>query len=242
MITKTPWFSLRAVPAALVLLALAVVSPLHAGTPLICFPYEIGQARSLPGDKNGPKGVNATYDRTRLVSETLALLTPEMPVIVRMETIRRAVVYAVKGEFFLKAYPEDDKKLVAGLLAGLQRRVERKVLPAQLQALLDRGIYSEEMRRYNVMPEQALGLFDLGFCSETLRQAGVDSSLDGYSILKQAVTLRGPDAEMEFALALASSWPKGDQFAFHLAKAKAGATKEKGSLLAQNLASHLSGS
>ena len=32
--------------------------------------------------------MSTAYDRTKLVSETLALLTPEMPVIVRMETIR----------------------------------------------------------------------------------------------------------------------------------------------------------
>lgn len=240
MITKMIVSMFRAAPAALVLLALSATASLHAGTPMICFPYEIGQAKSLPGDVNGPKGTSAKYDRTHLVNDTLALLTPEMPVIVRMETIRRAVVYAVHGEFFAKTYSKDDTKLVADLLAALQKRVERKIVPAQVQALLDRGVYSETMRQYGIVPAQALGLFDLGFYSETLRQAGVDSSLNGYAMLSQAVMLRGPDAEMEFALALASSWPKNAQFEAHLAKAKAGMSKN--AMLKENLTSHLSGS
>lgn len=209
----------RPIPTGLALLALVAAAPLQAGTPLICFPYEIGQAKSLPGDANGPKGVSTAYDRTKLVSETLALLTPEMPVIVRMETIRRAVVYAVKGEFFSKSYPVDDQRLITSLLAGLK----------------DRTLTKDPQAR-------ALANFDLGFLSETLRQAGVDSTLNGYKLLLLARELRGTDAEMEFALALASSWPKNDDFSAHVANARAGAAKDKGSLLAPNLASHLSGS
>jgi hypothetical protein len=215
MITKKLLSLFRAAPVALGLLA--ATATLHAGTPLICFPYEIGQAKSLPGDANGPKGTSAKYDRSHLVADTVALLKPEMPVIVRMETIRRAVVYATKGELFAKSYPAEDRKLVAALLAELQKRAET----------VDQNA-------------RALALFDLGFYSETLRQAGVDSTLNGYAILSQAVALRGSNPEMEFALALASSWPRNDQFAFHLAKARAGAAK--GTLLALNLESHLSGS
>lgn len=217
MITKMFSSLFRTAPAVLALLALSATAPLRAGTPMICFPYEIGQAKSLPGGDDGPKGTSATYNRTHLVTDTLALLTPEMSVIVRMETIRRAVVYATKGELFAKSYPTDDKKLVADLLAGLRARTDAK----------SKG-------------DRSLALFDLGFLSETLRQAGVDSALDGYSILAKAAELRGPDAGMEFALALASSWPRNPQFEAHLAKAKAGSAKDK--LLADNVASHLTGS
>jgi hypothetical protein len=217
MITKMFSSLFRALPAALALLALAATPALHAGTPLICFPYEIGQAKSLPGGTDGPKGTSGKYDRTHLVAETIALLTPEMPVIVRMETIRRAVVYATKGEFFATSYAGDDQKLVTGLLTGLKARVDAA----------DKGA-------------RAIALFDLGFYSETLRQAGVDSTLNGYLILSQAAALRGPDAEMEFALALASSWPKNAAFAAHLAKARAGMAKN--AMLKENVSSHLSGS
>jgi hypothetical protein len=217
MITKMFRSLFRAAPSALALLVLAATPALHAGTPMICFPYEIGQAKSLPGGTDGPKGTSTKYDRKNLVSDTLALLTPEMPVIVRMETIRRAVVYATKGEFFAKSYQGDDQKLVTGLLNALKARAEGANQGAR-----------------------ALTLFDLGFYSETLRQAGVDSSLNGYSILAQAAAARGHDAEMEFALALASSWPKNAQFEAHLAKARAGMAKN--AMLKDNVSSHLSGS
>ena len=74
--------------------ALAATTSLRAGTPLICHPYTIGAAKSLPGSDGDWKGVNPSYDRTHLVRDTLALLTPETPVIVRMETLRRAAIYA----------------------------------------------------------------------------------------------------------------------------------------------------
>ena len=83
-------------------------------------------------------------------------------------------------------------------------------------------------------------MFDVGFFTETLRHTGVDKSLNGYDVLVKALELRGPDPEMEFALALASSWPKQKQHQEHLARARAGA--KPGSLLASNLASHFSGS
>lgn len=90
---------------------LAVVFPAVAlaGPPLICWPFQIGDAKSLPwGDANAtkpeydPSGydkLNATkndYPLTRLVSDTATLLTPQTPVIVRMETLRRAALYAMK--------------------------------------------------------------------------------------------------------------------------------------------------
>ena len=65
--------------------------------------------------------------------------------------------------------------------------------------------------------------------------------INGYDLLVQARALRGPDADMEFALALASSWPmQRSERDSHLAKARAGANP--GTLLAQNLATHFSGS
>src|SRR5207245_4019616 len=79
-----------------------------AGTPLICQAIAIGDAKSLPWTSNtaflnGKEG----YDIAHLADDTLALLAPTMPVIVRMETLRRATVYAqgnsaVGMELFLK--------------------------------------------------------------------------------------------------------------------------------------------
>jgi hypothetical protein len=200
---------------------LAMTLPVaHAGTPLICFPYAIGAAKSLPGSDGDWKGVNPNYDRTHLVRDTLALLTADTPIIVRMETLRRAAIYAtagMRGWSDKSGFNAEDRANTAALLEKLRER-----------------------RKSATGPAQALALFDEGFFIETLRHTGVDRSLSGYELMVQALAARGEDPDMEFALALATSWPKTKEHSQHLAKARSGA--RPGSLLASNLASHFSGS
>ena len=203
--------------ALAVLTAFALVAPnVHAGTPLICHPYAIGQAKSLPGGSDW-HGVSRNYDRTNLVRDTLALLTPDTPIIVRMETLRRAAIYATSEmrNWDKNAYTPEDRAVAGALFEKLQTRAKEATGPAR-----------------------ALALFDAGFFVETLRHARLDLGVSGYELLTQAIQSRGGDAEMEFALALASSWPKRKEHSDHLARARAGA--KEGSLLAANLASHFS--
>ena len=187
----------------------------HGGTPLICHPYAIGNAKSLPGGGADWKGVDPGYNRANLVRDTLGLLTRDMPVIVRMETLRRAAIYATAGMHgFGQGFSEEDRANANAILEKLQER-----------ATAAKG------------SDRALALFDEGFFVETLRHTGVKKDINGYELLAQARALRGPDADMEFALALASSWPmqRGERDS-HLAKARAGA--KPGTLLAQNLPTH----
>lgn len=193
-----------------------VLSPVHAGTPLICHPYAIGDAKSLPNSVGDWKGVNPTYDRASLVTDTLAILAPETPVIVRMETLRRAAIYAtagMRGWSTKGGFTDEDRANTKAITEALRARAEAK-------------------------GADALALFDYGFFVETLRHTRVDSAVDGYAILARALALRGNDPEMEFALALASSWPnrRDKEQALHLSRARAGA--KPGSLLAANLATH----
>lgn len=194
--------------------ALLATTAAFAGPPLICHPYEIGQAKSLPTGTDR-FGTSTSYDRTHLVADTLALLTPDVPVLVRMETIRRAAIYATGN---LRAwdgqkYTNVDKELATQLIAKLRERTTTE----------DRAA-------------KTIALFDLGFFCETVRQTGLDPSVDGYSLLLKARDLRGPDAEMEFALALATWGAKRPEHAGHLAKARESA--QPGTLLAANLATH----
>jgi hypothetical protein len=185
-----------------------------AGPPLICHPYEIGAAKSLPGGNDG-HGVSRSYDRKNLVAETLALLKPATPVIVRMETLRRAAIYAtssMRGWGAKEGYPPEDRAFAAALLEKLR-----------------------ESSQAASAPDRALALFDLGFYSETLKQTGIDPTLDGYALLVKAAELRPGDAEIEFALALASTGQRAQQ-SEHLAKARAAAAQNK--LLIANLDSH----
>jgi hypothetical protein len=219
MITKFVSTTLRRVAAPLAFLLLPLA--LSAGTPLICHPYNIGSAKSLLGSDGDWKGVNPGYDRTHLVRDTLALLTPETPVIVRMETLRRAVIYATAGMrdwSTNEGFSAEDRAATSAILEQLRLRSEKAA-----------------------GADRALALFDYGFYVETLRHTRVNEAIDGYALLVKARELRGPDADMEFALALAASWPnRRPERDDHLARARAGA--KPGSLLAANLASHFSGS
>jgi hypothetical protein len=206
----------RALLATAVLITTA--TPVLAGPPLICHPFDIGTAKSLPfGDTSeGWRGWQATlpsYDRAKLVDDTLALLAPSTPIIVRMETLRRASAYAV----------EDGARATA-LLRALQARAP-KGAPA------NRG--------------EALALFDAGYLVETYRQLGDRgvavkaeiSGIDGYAMVKTALAQQPDDPTMQFAAALMAETPARKSLqATHLQKARAGASAD--TLLARNLTTH----
>ncbi|HYK88308.1 MAG TPA: hypothetical protein VE398_06040 [Acidobacteriota bacterium] len=197
-------------------LVLAVSVPVAmAGPPLLCHIFNIGNAKSLPwsaGEKdwNTP---SADYDTRHLVEDTVAILTDSAPVIVRMETIRRATLYCGKDPTLGAALLGRFKTLATG---GEQKK--RDAL-----RLFDYGYLVETMKQGSITRE----LKDLA------RTAG---SLDGYSFIQEALQARGNDPEMEFAAALATLWPKNEHHQEHFRKAVAGAAGD--SLLAANLLNH----
>lgn len=85
----------RAVGIALLLLAAGVV---RAGPPAICWQIEIGDHKSLPWGGKDAFAKDKGYDVRRVVEDTLALLDGSMPVVVRMETLRRATVYLEESQ------------------------------------------------------------------------------------------------------------------------------------------------
>ena len=115
--------------------ALFVAKPALAGPPLLCFPFDIGTARSLPMGTGGWRAIDPSYDVTRLVDDTIALLTPETPVIVRMETLRRATVYA-----------SADAGVAEALLKALQARAAVPTADAPL-AVFDFGYLVETYKQ-----------------------------------------------------------------------------------------------
>jgi hypothetical protein len=196
----------------------AMRQPAQAGPPLICHPYEIGNAQSLPWSNPSEwRAVKGDYDLNRLVNDTLALLVPGTPVIVRMETLRRATVYAVWAARDREVgYQVKGQKIADELLARLMTRVQETAGKGKTDAL---------------------ALFDAGYLLAGYRQSGWQgnqhATVDAYAMVRKAAELAG-DATMEFAAALATR-DKAAQRA-HLQKAVAGAPE--GSLLARNLVSH----
>src|SRR5215510_11361873 len=81
-----------------VLIALCIAaSPAWAGPPLICHAFDIGNAKSLPWvSHNWNLAGNEGYDTSKLANDTVAILAADSSVLVHMETLRRATLYARK--------------------------------------------------------------------------------------------------------------------------------------------------
>src|ERR1700737_4131334 len=88
---------------------------IQAGPPLICHPYDIGNAQSLPWgqgrDAMGFDNPDPSYDTKQLTRDTLKILDAVAPVLVRMETLRRAALYG-----------SNDHASAAALLSALKQR------------------------------------------------------------------------------------------------------------------------
>ncbi len=179
-----------------------------AGPPLICWPLEIGDAKSLPWDSR--KGEKVDYNIERLVEDTLPLLSPDTPVLVRMETLRRATIYA-----------HQDARIASDLLARVKARAldaEAKGKP-DADACFDAGYLIECYR--HISPISRLKTWATG--------------PDGYGWVLKGIGLSGGNPEMEFGAALvAEGLKKRDPE--HLRKTLTGVADN--SLLARNLVRH----
>jgi hypothetical protein len=200
--------------AALLILANIAV----AGPPLICHTIEIGNAKSLPWSTHGWNlSGNENYDVKNLVPDTLAILNSGAPVLVRMETLRRATLYARQN-------PEAARQLLTTLVA---RAKETEASGhADAAALFDAGYLIECFKQW-------IGR-NLPHMTDNMRMdANPAANLDGYALVQRAIRLRGQDPEMEFAAALITLEGQQTDHAEHVAKAIAGAGSDP--LLAQNL-------
>lgn len=214
--------SARFVIALVAVLCFAAVA--QAGPPLICHTIEIGQAKSLPWTShNWNLSGGETYDTKNLVRDTLEILAPDTPVLVRMETLRRATLYARKDPVAAKE-----------LLTRLHARATSAESSGHSDALawFDVGYLAETYKQWigKNLPHMTDGMR-----MDSNPAAGVD----GYALVKKALTLRGAalhgdDPQMEFAAALITFSGPAAEHREHAQKAIAGAKTD--ALLAQNLA------
>jgi hypothetical protein len=169
-----------------VITALALVQSAFAGPPLVCHPFQIAGAKTLPwGDDSGHWDQPlANYNISHLVDETLALLSPGTPVIARMETIRRAVIYARQSPLIAKE-----------LVLKLGARAHGAETQSQSSALawFDYGYLIETMKQANWIHPAAAGISE---------RANAAMNLDGYPWVTKALAASLGNAEMEFAAAL----------------------------------------
>lgn len=207
--------------AAVLLLATAAL----AGPPLICHAFDIGKAKSLPWiSHTWNLSGSEDYDLKNLVPDTLAVLGSNAPVLVHMETLRRATLYARQD-------PHAARELLAKVVAR-SSEAENAGHPDAL-ADFDAGYLIETYRQW-------IGK-SLPHMTDSMRMdPNPASGRDGYALVKKAIALRGQDPEMEFAAALITLEGPQDAHREHVQKAIAGAKED--ALLAQNLQSRYMGS
>jgi hypothetical protein len=203
----------RAVLAVAVLVTLS--RAVEAGPPLICHPFETGAAPLLPWSTGtGWNTPDRSYDVQRLASDTLRLLTPEAPVLARMENLRRATIYASR-----------DRRVAAELLAAVLGRALGAAAEGGRDPLawFDAGYLIESYR-------QAEPVFHRDALSSVERaSAAGPGGLSGYRLVVKAMERAGSSPEMEYAASLM----EGPASAEHRRRATSGA--KAGSPLARNL-------
>jgi len=210
----------RILLASLALVGVAAAA--EAGPPLICHQFDAGNAKLLPWASTGAgwNSPDPSYDVATLTADTLRLLSPDAPVLARMENMRRATIYAGR-----------DERIAAELLAAVMARAQGDAGKGRDPlAWFDAGYLVESYRqashiyKWNMLEGRAKA--DWKLRSEP-------AGLDGYALVKKALQVGGSNPEIEFAASLMKDGAVSQE---HRRRALAGA--KAGSPLARNLASH----
>jgi len=207
--------------AGLAAALLIFVGVAQAGPPLICHAIEIGNALSLPWISHSWNlSGSENYDTKNLVRDTLEILRPDTPVLVRMETLRRATLYARKDPLAAKE-----------LLARLHARATAAESAGHPDALawFDAGYLAETYKQW-------IGQKWMRVSTDEQNPA---AGVDGYALVKKAIALRGADPQMQFAAALITLAGPADEHRQYAEKAIIGAQSDP--LLAENLRAHFIG-
>jgi hypothetical protein len=205
--------------AAVVLGGLIAATPALAGPPLLCHPFDIGTAQSLPwSESNNWFQGAATYDVHKVVADTDALLTSSTPAIVRMETLRRAVIYASRDADVTRALIERMKERAAA--------AETAGHPSAL-AYLDAAYVTEAVHEVTMLGQMS------EFRNRVPSLRGLAASGAGYGLIKKSLAIDPDDPCLQFAAALIASSTDRHAYTEHATKARAGAGTD--ALLARNL-------
>lgn len=209
------------------LVLISLVSPALAGPPLICHPFEIGEAKSIAWNGKEWRDIKKDYDMNQLVPDVMAILETDAPILVRMETMRRASVYAV---WSLRDYKVGfDPKGDGAALALLDKVMMRKD--------------AAEKNGYKTKAEK-LALFDAGYLLETYKYIGFEESskrvltTEGLAWAEKANNALDCPGEIEMALAIMLQNHRGEEAAQDKHLKIAVSKAAEGSLLAKNLVSH----
>jgi hypothetical protein len=198
-------------------LLLTIAGAAEAGPPLLCHPFDAGNAKLLPWSKGqGWNTTDTSYDVHKLTADTLELLTPGTPVLARMETLRRATIYAAQ-----------DKQVAEQLLTAIVERTSANGGSSDPLAWFDAGYLIESYRQASYIYK-----WDMLSSAERAKWAlrSEPKGPDGYTFVTKAIAMSGNNPEMEFAASLRKEGPTGAEH-----RRRALASARPGSLLAKNL-------
>jgi hypothetical protein len=210
---KSQVFLLNRIAFAILLAPVVFTSSALAGPPLICHSFDIGDAKSIPwANHDWNLTGSENYNTKDLATDTIAILDSDSAVLVHMETLRRATLYARKDAVAAK-------QLVTKLVARADSSANSK---AAAMASFDLGYltecYTQWMGKDEPNPAQGL---------------------DGYALVKKAMQLRSNDPQMHFAAALITLHGPAGEHQDYVQKTLAGAKTD--ALLARNLLTHFMG-
>ena len=176
------------------LAVLAIATTAEAGPPLICRQFDAGTAKLLPWN-DAAAGTNwnspdQAYDVKNLPRDLGALLSPDAPIFARMENMRRAVIYASRDESVAA-------ELLRSVLARAQADAGRGADPL---AWFDAGYLVESLRQATHI--YAFDMFSSGAEKAAWKLRDDSKGVDGYAMVKKALTVGGQNAEIEFAASL----------------------------------------
>lgn len=201
-------------------LALAVATPALAGPPLLCHPFDIGTAKSLPWDgRGGWAQGQAGYPITQLVGDTEAILQRGTAVLVRMETLRRAAIYA-----------SQDPAVASALVDRLSAKA-RASQPGDALAALDAAYLIEALHQVTMTGPNG------EFRDRIAGVARVIAEREARPFVAQAVQARPSDPAVAFAAALITMGRDKQAYGVYATRARAGVSQD--ALLARNI-NHLS--
>ncbi|MGB7845898.1 MAG: hypothetical protein WBL63_09810 [Candidatus Acidiferrum sp.] len=207
---KSKFSSLLHLSAAILLALFPFAGSAVAGPPLICHAFDIGNAKSLPWISHDWNLTGSeSYDTKNLAADTIVILDNDPTVLVHMETLRRATLFARK-----------DPLAARQLLTKLTARADSSANSAAAAlAFFDFGYLAEAYKQWmgQDQPNPAQGL-------------------DGYVLVKKAIRFRGGDPQMELAASLITINGPAAEHQDHAQKAIGGAKSDP--LLARNLSKH----
>lgn len=212
MIHKT--FSALPFTAILLVAVLFFATSAQAGPPLVCHTLDIGDAKSVPWTSHSWNlSGSESYDTKNLAADTIAILDSNPVVLVHMETLRRATLYA-----------RQDLVAAQELLTKLVTRANALGSKTKVGALasFDLGYLAESYKVWIGKDER-----------------NPAEPVDGFGLVIRAIQVRGKDPEMEFAAALIAINGAAPEQKEHARLAIDGANDDP--LLARNLSSRFNG-